>query len=84
MKEIGVSMMMRMTARGIKPRLVIFEENGKWVVRSESSIRNHVCEFVLGVEFDEETADGRKIRVSQVDQSGFFSMFFYRKELIKI
>ena len=64
MKEIGVGMMMRMTARGIKPRLVIFEENGKWTLRSESSIRNHTCVFEPGVEFDEETADGRKIRVT--------------------
>jgi fatty acid-binding protein 3, muscle and heart len=63
MKEIGVGMMMRMAARGIKPRLIISEDNGKWTVRSESTIKNHVYEFTPGVEFDETTPDGRQVKV---------------------
>ena len=63
MKEIGVGMMVRMAARGIKPRLVITEQNGKWTLRSESSIKTVVCEFTPGVEFDETTPDGRQVKV---------------------
>lgn len=63
MKEIGVGMMMRMAARGIKPRLIITEENGKWTLRSESAIKTVVCEFTPGVEFEETTPDGRQVTV---------------------
>ena len=63
MKELGVGMMLRMTAKGIKPRLIISENNGKWTLRSESVIKNIECEFTPGVEFDETTADGRQLKV---------------------
>ena len=64
MKEIGVGMMMRMTARGIKPRLIISEENGEWTLRSESAIKTVVCKFTPGQQFDETTADGRQVSVN--------------------
>ena len=64
MKEIGVGMMMRMAARGIKPRLVISEENGQWTLRSESTIKTVVCTFTPGKEFEETTPDGRQVTVN--------------------
>ena len=63
MKEIGVGMMMRMTAKGIKPRLVISESGGKWTVRSESPLKTTSYDFTPGVEFDETTPDGREVKV---------------------
>jgi fatty acid-binding protein 3 len=63
MKEIGVGMMMRMTAKGIKPRLVISESGGTWTVRSESSLKTTSYDFTPGVEFDETTPDGREVKV---------------------
>lgn len=76
MKEIGVGMALRLTARGIKPRLVISETNGVWTVRSESAIKTVSYEFTPGVEFDETTPDGREVKVSL----RFFS--FYLQSLI--
>ena len=64
MKEIGVSWMMRMTAKGIKPRLIISEAGDKWTVRSESTIKTVSYDFVPGVEFDETTPDGREVKVT--------------------
>ena len=63
MKELGVGMMMRMAAKGVKPRLVISESGGKWTVRSESSLKTTSYEFTPGVEFNETTADGREVKV---------------------
>ena len=57
MKEIGVGMMMRMAAKGIKPRLIVSEAGGNWTVRSESTIKTTTYEFTPGVEFNETTAD---------------------------
>ncbi|CAF3379129.1 unnamed protein product [Rotaria sp. Silwood1] len=62
MKEIGVGMIMRMTAKGVKPRLIISENNGTWTLRTESSIKTLSSDFVPGVEFDETTADGRHVK----------------------
>jgi hypothetical protein len=63
MKEIGVGMAARMMAKGMKPRLVISENGGKWTLRSESSLKTMSLEFTPDVEFDETTADGREVKV---------------------
>jgi hypothetical protein len=63
MKEIGVGMAMRMMAKGMKPRLVISENGGKWTLRSESSLKTMSFEFIPNVEFDDITADGREVKV---------------------
>ena len=59
--------MLRMTAKGIKPRLVISEKDGKWTLRTESSIKTLTVDFVPGVTFDETTADGRQVKVRSDD-----------------
>jgi hypothetical protein len=63
MKELGVGMMMRIAAKGLKPRLIINENDGKWSVQSESSVKSVSYEFTPDVEFDETTADGREVKV---------------------
>ena len=63
MKELGVGWAMRMAAKGIKPRLIISENGGKWTVRSETTIKTISYDFTPGVEFDETTADGREVKV---------------------
>ncbi len=63
MKEIGVGMAMRMMAKGLKPRLVISENGGKWTLRSETSLKTMSLEFMPNVEFDDTTADGREVKV---------------------
>jgi fatty acid-binding protein 3 len=63
MKEIGVGFATRMLAKGLKPRLVISENGGRWTVQSESSIKTTSYEFTPGVQFDETTPDGREVKV---------------------
>ena len=63
MKELGVGLTTRLAAKGVKPRLVISENGGKWSVRSESSIKTTSYEFTPGVEFNETTPDGREVKV---------------------
>ena len=77
MKEIGVGMMMRMAAKGIKPRLVISEADGKWTLRSESTIKTVVCDFTPGVEFDETTPDGRQVKVGYLFYLDYSFMFYF-------
>jgi hypothetical protein len=63
MKEIGVGMGMRLMAKGVKPRLIISENGGKWTLRSESSLKTTSLDFTPDVEFDDKTADGREVKV---------------------
>ena len=54
----------RMLAKGLKPRLIISENGGKWTLRSESTLKTVTTEFTPGVEFNETTPDGREVTVS--------------------
>jgi fatty acid-binding protein 3 len=63
MKEIGVGMATRMLAKGLKPSITISEDNGKWTIRSESTLKTVVVDFTPGVEFNETTPDGREVTV---------------------
>ncbi|CAF1476175.1 unnamed protein product [Rotaria sp. Silwood1] len=62
MKELGVGFATRMTAKGIKPRLTISENGGKWTFRSESTLKTTTYDFTPGVEFNETTPDGREVK----------------------
>ena len=64
MKELGIGMATRLAAKGIKPRLIIGENNGKWNLRSESSLKTSSYDFQPCIEFKETTADGREVTVS--------------------
>jgi fatty acid-binding protein 3 len=72
MKELGVGMVMRMAAKGVKPRLVISENNGKWAIRSESTFRTVSYDFTPGVEFNETTPDGREVTVCRFSLYKFY------------
>lgn len=63
MKEIGVGWALRLTAKGIKPRIIISEAGGKWTLRTESAIKTLSYDFIPGAEFDEVTPDGREVKV---------------------
>ena len=65
MKELGVGMVMRMAAKGLKPRLIISQNGEKWSVRSESSVKTVSYDFTPGVTFDETTPDGREVKVGR-------------------
>ena len=54
--------MTRQIGNTLKPN-VKFEINGdEWTFSTISSLRTHIIKFKLNQEFDEETADGRKVR----------------------
>jgi fatty acid-binding protein 3 len=63
LKELGVGMMARMMAKGMKPRVVIIEKDGNWTLRTETTIRTMVIEFTPNVEYEETTPDGRQLKV---------------------
>lgn len=63
LKELGVGMMHRMVARGLKPRLIISEKDGKWTLCTDTIFKTMTIEFTPDVEFSETTGDGRELKV---------------------
>lgn len=63
MKEIGVGWAMRMAAKAVKPRLIIYENGETWTIKSESTFKTVSIDFKPGVTFDETTPDGRDVTV---------------------
>lgn len=56
-------MVMRKMAATIKPTQKVTVEGNKWNIKTHSTLKNSEIEFTLGEEFDEVTADGRKVKV---------------------
>jgi hypothetical protein len=48
----------------VKPKLVIDEQNGKWSLKSESTLKTASYEFTPDAEFDETRLDGENVKVS--------------------
>lgn len=72
MKEMGVGLVMRKLAMTTKPS-VKFEKNGdEWTFTTSSAVKTTQIKYKLNEEFDEETADGRKVKVRTFDTSNIF------------
>ncbi|XP_004705084.1 fatty acid-binding protein, heart [Echinops telfairi] len=62
MKSLGVGFATRQVANMTKPTTII-EVNGENItVKTQSTFKNTEISFKLGVEFDETTADDRKVK----------------------
>ncbi|CAF3207058.1 unnamed protein product, partial [Rotaria sp. Silwood2] len=62
LKELGVGMMERMMAKGLKPQLIISEKDGKWTLCTKTIFKTITLEFTPDVEYEETTPDGRQIK----------------------
>jgi len=57
-------MLKRGAAATAKPTIEISESKGVYTLKTLSFFKNTEIKFKLGEEFDEETADGRRAKVS--------------------
>lgn len=62
MKAVGVGMVMRKMGGTAKPSQDIKIDGDKYTIKTESLVKNTLIEFKLGEQFDETTADGRKVK----------------------
>ncbi|KAG8520514.1 Fatty acid-binding protein 9 [Galemys pyrenaicus] len=62
MKELGVSAAIRNVVELVKPSTTISVDGDKVNIKTESSFNNTEISFKLGEEFDETTADNRKVK----------------------
>uniref|UniRef100_A0A8C3WGU8 Fatty acid binding protein 9 n=1 Tax=Catagonus wagneri TaxID=51154 RepID=A0A8C3WGU8_9CETA len=62
LKQLGVSATLRNLAGLAKPRISISAYGDNVSIKTESSFKNTEITFKLGEEFDETTADNRKVK----------------------
>ncbi|ELK02411.1 Fatty acid-binding protein, adipocyte [Pteropus alecto] len=62
MKEVGVGFATRKVAGMAKPNMIISVDGDVITIKSESTFKNTEISFKLGQEFDEVTADDRKVK----------------------
>ncbi|XP_074056096.1 fatty acid-binding protein, adipocyte [Macrotis lagotis] len=62
MKEVGVGFATRKVAGMAKPNMIISVQGDVITIKSESTFKNTEISFKLGQEFDEITADDRKVK----------------------
>ena len=64
MQAVGVNAMMAKLGSSAKPTLIISIDGDTWTLKTETTFKKTKIQFQLGVEFDEETADGRKVKTT--------------------
>ncbi|XP_061598574.1 fatty acid-binding protein, heart [Cololabis saira] len=62
MKELGVGFATRKVGNMTKPTTIIAVDGDKVTLKTQSTIKNTELIFTLGQEFDETTADDRKVK----------------------
>ncbi|XP_007486966.1 fatty acid-binding protein, adipocyte-like isoform X3 [Monodelphis domestica] len=62
MKELGVGFATRKVAAMVKPDMIISITDDIITIRTESTVKSTELSFKLGQEFDEVTADDRKVK----------------------
>ena len=62
MKSLGVGFATRQVANMTKPTTIIEVNGDAIIVKTQSTFKNTEVSFKLGVEFDETTADDRKVK----------------------
>jgi len=64
MREVGVNAVTAKLGSVAKPTMIISHEGDTWTLKSETTFKNTKVVFQLGVEFDETTADDRKMKTT--------------------
>jgi len=64
MKAVGVGAIMAKLGSTAKPTLIIQIEGDTWTMKSETTFKSTKVVFKLGVEFEETTADDRKMKTT--------------------
>ncbi|KDR16278.1 fatty acid-binding protein, muscle-like isoform X1 [Zootermopsis nevadensis] len=69
MKALGVGLVVRKVGNSVSPVIELTQNGDEYTITSQSTFKNTTTTFKLGQEFEEETADGRKVK-SVVTQDG--------------
>ncbi|XP_059142602.1 sodium/calcium exchanger regulatory protein 1-like [Physella acuta] len=64
MKALGVGMAMRLIGSKARPSQEISIVDDLWTIKTSTPLKNTQIQFKLDVPFEEQTADGRKVKTT--------------------
>ncbi|KAJ8929892.1 hypothetical protein NQ314_017376 [Rhamnusium bicolor] len=64
MKALGVGLVTRKMGNAVSPVVDLQKEGDEYILSSISTFKNVILRFTPGVEFDQETPDGRKVKAT--------------------
>ncbi|XP_051171492.1 fatty acid-binding protein, muscle isoform X2 [Leptopilina boulardi] len=64
MKALGVGLMTRKMGAAVSPIVEVTLDGDEYTMNTTSTFKNSEIKFKPGVEFDEETPDGRKVKTT--------------------
>ena len=64
MKHLGVNFLTRKVGNTTKPTVTWSVDGDQWTFKTSSTFKSQELKFKLGETIDEETLDGRKVKVS--------------------
>ncbi|XP_018321648.1 myelin P2 protein isoform X2 [Agrilus planipennis] len=62
MKALGVGLVTRKVGNAVSPVVELKKDGDQYLLSSNSTFKNVLLKFKPGEEFDQETADGRKVK----------------------
>ncbi|XP_044151162.1 fatty acid-binding protein, heart-like [Bufo gargarizans] len=70
LEELGVNFTIRQAVSSLKPDEIISKNGDEWSINTLSTFKNTELKFKLDEEFDEITADGRKVKSEMTCKDG--------------
>ncbi|XP_063307369.1 fatty acid-binding protein, adipocyte-like [Pelobates fuscus] len=70
MEGLGVGFVTRKAACAVSADVTISLEGDIWTIKTSSTFKNYEINFKIGVPFDEETADDRKVKTTVTLEKG--------------
>ncbi|CAH1098888.1 unnamed protein product [Psylliodes chrysocephalus] len=64
MKALGVGFLTRIAGAAVTPIVDLKKENEYYILSSISTFKHFILKFKPGVQFDEETPDGRQVKAT--------------------
>lgn len=73
----GVGLVMRKMGNSVSPTVELVKDGDKYTLNSSSTFKSTSISFKLGEEFEEETADGRKVKTKMTMDGDTFTQEQY-------
>ncbi|XP_033214744.1 sodium/calcium exchanger regulatory protein 1 isoform X1 [Belonocnema kinseyi] len=64
MKALGVGLVTRKMGASVSPVVEVTKDGDEYIMKTTSTFKSSELKFKPGVEFDEETPDGRKVKTT--------------------
>jgi len=81
LKALGVNLLLRKAALISTPIMEVSLDQGVWTIKQSTTLKTMEMKFMVGVECDDVTPDGREVKMIVTNEEGAFLMLQKAKKL---